>query len=183
MWQDAERPKPVEHAPREHVFLLGFLRSGTTLLERVLGMSDDVTILEERESLAALSQQFMHVPTGLEKLAALNGTPLDDARAAYWQSVRAFGAAPEGKVFIDKQPLNTFNLPLISKLFPEARILFAIRDPRDVVFSCFRRHFEVNSTMFEFLDLAGGARFYSAVIESGPGVPQQAAADASRAPL
>jgi tetratricopeptide (TPR) repeat protein len=166
-WQSRERPKSVKRAPREHVFLLGFLRSGTTLLERVLGMNSDVAILEERESLAVLSQQFVHVPTGLEKLAALNGAALDDARATYWQSVRAFGVEPEGKVFIDKQPLNTFNLPLISKLFPEAKVLFAIRDPRDVVFSCFRRHFEVNSTMFEFLDLADGAGFYSAVMNLG----------------
>ena len=166
-WRQGERPKPAERAPREHVFLMGFLRSGTTLLERVLDVHPDVVSLEERQSLADLSQQFMQVPMGLDRLAALKGLALETARARYWQGVRAFGVEPEGKVFIDKQPLNTFNLPMISKLFPEAKILFALRDPRDVVFSCFRRHFEVNQTMFEFLDLDDGARFYAAVMNVG----------------
>ncbi len=166
-WQRGPAPDPVGRAPRTHVFLLGFLRSGTTLLEQVLGTHGDVVRLEERESLQELSRQFMHVPTGLDRLAALQGAALDAARKSYWERVRGFGVEPEGKVFIDKQPLNTFNLPLISKLFPEAKVLFAIRDPRDVVFSCFRRHFEVNSTMFEFLTLEDGARFYDSVMNVG----------------
>jgi Tfp pilus assembly protein PilF len=166
-WKAKAQPKAVAGAPREHVFLLGFLRSGTTLLERILDMHPDVVNLEERDTLAALSQQFMSIPAGLNRLTALEGKALDDARESYWRGVRAFGVEPEGKVFIDKQPLNTFNLPLIAKLFPEARILFAVRDPRDVLFSCFRRHFEVNPVMYEFLDLVSGARFYDAVMNVG----------------
>ena len=166
-WQVGAKPAPVERAPREHIFLLGFLRSGTTLLERVLDMHPDVVSLEEHQTLAELSKQYMHVPTGLDRLAALRGAAYDNARAGYWRGVRALGIEPEGKVFIDKQPLNTFNLPLIAKLFPDAKVLFAVRDPRDVVFSCFRRHFEVNSTTFEFMDLVDGARFYAAVMNVG----------------
>lgn len=166
-WAGRDAPRPADRAPREHVFLLGFLRSGTTLLERVLASHPDVVNLEERESLAEPTRQYMHVPMGLDRLAALSGTAYDNARAAYWRAVRGFGVEPEGKVFIDKQPLNTFNLPLISRLFPEAKVLFALRDPRDVVFSCFRRHFEVNPVMFEFLDIADGARFYAAVMNVG----------------
>jgi hypothetical protein len=166
-WKAKAQPKAAAGAPREHVFLLGFLRSGTTLLERILDMHPDVVNLEERDTLAALSQQFMSIPAGLNRLTALEGKALDDARESYWHGVRAFGVEPNGKVFIDKQPLNTFNLPLIAKLFPEARILFAVRDPRDVLFSCFRRHFEVNPVMYEFLDLVSGARFYDAVMNVG----------------
>jgi len=55
-------------------------------------------------------------------------------------------------------------LPLIARLFPDARILFALRDPRDVVFSCFRRRFRINAGMFEFLTLDGAARYYDAVM-------------------
>ena len=166
-WRHGAAPAPVANGPRVHAFLLGFLRSGTTLLEQVLNTSTEVVNLEERDSLAELSGQFMRVPDGLENLAALEGAALDAARAAYWKRVRGYGVEPAGRVFLDKQPLNTFNLPLISKLFPEAKIIFALRDPRDVLFSCYRRHFEVNSTMFEFLSLAGGARFYDAVMRVG----------------
>lgn len=160
-------PRPVDHAPRVHVFLLGFMRSGTTLLEQALTRNPDVVNLEERPSLQSLAEQFMSVPRGLDGLRELDGNALDRARAHYWQAVRGFGVAPEAKVFVDKQPLNTINLPLIAKLFPEAKILFAIRDPRDVVFSCFRRHFEINATTYEFLDLESAARLYAAVMKVG----------------
>lgn len=158
---------PAADKPREHVFLLGFLRSGTTLLEQVLGSHPDVAVLEERETLSDFAPAFLMEKDGLERLAAQSEEELSKIRAQYWERVREFGGEPAGKVFIDKQPLNTFNLPVIAKLFPNAKILFALRDPRDVVFSCFRRHFEVNATMFEFLRLDDAARFYDIVMRVG----------------
>jgi hypothetical protein len=62
-------------------------------------------------------------------------------------------------VFIDKMPLNSVLLCLIAKLFPDAKILFALRDPRDVVFSCFRRRFGMTQQMFELLTLEGTAAY------------------------
>ena len=50
-------------------------------------------------------------------------------------------------------PLNAVFLPLIAKLFPRAKILLALRDPRDVVLSCFRRRFAMNAGMYEFTTL------------------------------
>lgn len=163
----AEKPAVSGDGPREHVFLLGFIRSGTTLLEQVLGSNADVAVLEERETLADIAPPFLLEAGGLDRLSALSDDELRELRARYWERVREFGGEPNGKVFIDKQPLNTFNLPVIAKLFPGAKILFALRDPRDVVFSCFRRHFEVNATMFEFLRLQDAARFYDAVMRVG----------------
>jgi hypothetical protein len=72
-----------------------------------------------------------------------------------------------GKVFVDKQPVNTVYLPLIAKLFPNAKILFALRDPRDVVLSCFRRRFEVNDSNFEMLTLESTARYYDRMMQLG----------------
>jgi len=169
---DGKAPAPEKSCasgdePREHVFLLGFIRSGTTLLEQVLGSNPDVVVLEERETLADVAPQFLWEGGGLDRLGALSNDELSTMRARYWERVREFGGESNGKVFIDKQPLNTFNLPIIAKLFPGAKILFALRDPRDVVFSSFRRHFEVNATMFEFLRLPDAARFYDAVMRVG----------------
>lgn len=55
-------------------------------------------------------------------------------------------------------------LPLIAKLFPHAKILFAMRDPRDVTLSCFRRRFALNPTTYEFLDLGRAAANYDATM-------------------
>ncbi len=73
----------------------------------------------------------------------------------------------DDRVFVDKHPFNTIKLPLILKLFPDAKILFAIRDPRDVVFSCFRRHFDVDFVKFAFLELESAAQLYDAVMGFG----------------
>ncbi len=152
---------------REHVFLLGFQRSGTTLLEQVLASHPDVTTLEERDVLEDTAQQFLVSVTGLQRLSALSGQGLEFARDLYWRRVAAFGTDPSGKVFVDKLPLHTIKLPLIAALFPEAKILFALRDPRDVVLSCFRRHFKINPSTYPFLTLRGTAEFYDGVMRLG----------------
>jgi tetratricopeptide (TPR) repeat protein len=161
------RPKPPEApeapqpgAPREHVFLLGFPRSGTTLLEQVLAGHPDVVTLEEKPLLEAAVREFLMDKASFERLIDADDTLLDPFRDLYWQLVRGQGLEPRGKVFIDKMPLYSLNLPLIARLFPSAKILFAERDPRDVVFSCFRRAFQINAGMYQFTSLEGSARFY-----------------------
>lgn len=147
-----------------HVFLTGFPRSGTTLLEQVLASHPEVVALEERETLADAQRAFLSRPSDLERLARAGEADLDPLREAYWARVRAEGADPTGKVFVDKHPLNTFRLPLILKLFPDARILFARRDPRDVVLSAFRRRFAMSGSAYQLLTLTGCAGYYDAAM-------------------
>lgn len=167
-WAVSERNvSSVESGVLQHIFLVGFPRSGTTLLEQALAGHPDVVTSEEVEGMRALIREYMANAAGLAKLAALSGPALDPFRAKYWNVFKDFGMNLQGKVFVDKHPLSTQMLPLIAKLFPRAKILFAIRDPRDVVLGCFRRPFRVNPAMFEFLTLAGTARFYDAVMGIG----------------
>jgi len=143
-----------------HVFLVGFPRSGTTLLEQVLASHPDVVSMEEKEALSDATRAFMTEPAGMVRLAGLGDPELSRYRDLYWKRVREFGIEPDGKVFLDKLPFNAVKLPLIAKLFPEAKILVAMRDPRDAVLSCFRRRFRINAFMYELLTLEGAARFY-----------------------
>ena len=149
---------------RAHVFLVGFPRSGTTLLEQVLAGHPDVTVMEERTCLMDSASEFFGSDAGLDRLAVLSGSGLDAWREAYWKRVAEAGIAPSTPVFVDKMPLNAVFLPLIAKLFPHAKILFALRDPRDVVLSCFRRRFGMNAGMFEFTGLESTAAYYGAVM-------------------
>jgi len=153
-----------EGGPSTHVFLLGFYRSGTTLLEQVLEAHPGIVTLEEREILAAPAERYLTSSAGLGQLDRLSGEALQNARDDYWRTLFRQGLKLRGKVFVDKHPLNTIKLPLIAKLFPEAKILFALRDPRDVILSCYRRHFQVNVAMYELLTLPGAARCYDAVM-------------------
>ena len=73
----------------------------------------------------------------------------------------------KGRTFVDKQPGGTIHLPLIRRLFPRAKIVFAVRDPRDVVLSCLRRGFQINALTYEFTTLDGAAACYDAFMRLG----------------
>jgi Flp pilus assembly protein TadD len=163
-WREVPPARPRAADPKAHVFLVGFPRSGTTLLENVLAAHPEVVSLEERDCLASAEVAYLSSAGGLERLARIGSGEAMRQRDAYWAAVRGFGVEPRGKVFIDKMPLSSRLLPLVAKLFPNARILFAIRDPRDVVLSCFRRRFGMNPSMYQLLTLEGAAAYYDAVM-------------------
>lgn len=158
-WRAAPGPSPV----RSHVFLVGFPRSGTTLLAHVLASHPKVELLDERRVFGDVAE-LLKTEAGLDRLAAMGEDELAFYRDAYWRRVAEFGAAGSKDVFVDKMPLNCEIQFLIAKLFPQAKIVFALRDPRDVVFSCFRRRFKITRQMYELLTLEGAARFYDVIM-------------------
>lgn len=145
------------------VFLVGFPRSGTTLLEQVLSTHSGLVCIEEREHLALAAQDVAGDPS---KLAALSDAEIEAIRAEYWKRVRA-EADVRGRIVVDKLPLNIIFLPLIRRVFPGAKILFALRDPRDVVLSCFQQRFGMNAAMVQFLQLETAAAYYDKVMSLG----------------
>jgi tetratricopeptide (TPR) repeat protein len=166
-WSSSAGPDTVGvHESHRHIFLMGFPRSGTTLLERVLTSHPDIVALEEVDALGVAGNALLDTDAGLANLCELNREEAMRCRRLYWSHVRqAMGEAIAKRTFVDKMPLHTVALPLVAQLFPDARILFALRDPRDVVLSCFRRRFFINSAMFEFLTLEGAARYYDTVMQ------------------
>ena len=160
-WPSAQAP---EDGPQTHVFLVGFPRSGTTLLEQVLAGHPDVMAMEERPCLIDSAKAFFGANADLDRLAALSDAELQPWRDLYWKRVAQTEGPLSKPVFLDKLPLNAVFLPLIARLFPKAKILLALRDPRDVVLSCFRRRFGMNAGMFEFTELENTAVYYDAVM-------------------
>jgi tetratricopeptide (TPR) repeat protein len=158
------RVEDDEVETKTHAFLVGFPRSGTTLLENVLASNREIVSLEEKQVLADSVRAFLSNDDGRQRLKRAQRADLTPYRQHYWRRVRQHGIATAGKIFVDKEPLTSIKLPLVARLFPRARILFAIRDPRDVVLSCFRRQFTMNPSMYEFLTIEGAARFYAAVM-------------------
>ena len=158
---------PAGGGTREHVFLVGFPRSGTTLLEKALAGNPEVVTLEEINHLAAAGRGYREDEAAWRRLMAITPEQAAASREIYWSGVRGSLGDVTDRILVDKLPLHTQALPLIAKLFPDAKILFALRDPRDVVLSCFRRRFEVNLAMYEFLTLEGAANYYDAVMTLG----------------
>lgn len=148
----AEAPSPA----RGHVFLTGFLRSGTTLAGQVLAAHPDVSTLDERTTIAPIAQSLLGGPDGAAGLTRAG----PEHRRAYWDAVRLHGVEPEGRVVVDKLPMHVAHLPVIARLFPEAQVLFVRRDPRDVVLGGFRRLFRANADTCRMTSLEGAARTY-----------------------
>ncbi|HEX5264538.1 MAG TPA: sulfotransferase, partial [Phenylobacterium sp.] len=161
-WQAAPAATPAAGQADGHAFLVGFPRSGTTLLEQALAGHSRVAALEEAPTLAAAHAEFMSTPQGLERLARLSPEEAAPWRARYWAEVSGYGVETAGRMFLDKAPAGTVDLPLVAKLFPDARILFAVRDPRDVTLSCLRNNFQLNAMTYAFTDLAETAGCYAA---------------------
>jgi len=164
VWRD---PAPAQAAPspvRCHVFLLGYPRSGNTLVENILASLAEVRTLEERPTLAEADREFLHDKAALDRLVHLDAALASRHREAYWRRVRADLPDVDGRVLVDMAPLNGIKLPMIARLFPEASVVVCRRDPRDVVLSCFRRHFRVNASTFQMAGLERAARHYDAVM-------------------
>ena len=163
-WRAAPPATDLRDPVSGHVFIVGFPRSGTTLLEVALEGHPRVVSLEESESLIEGIQEFMQQPEDLDRLRRAPPATLDALRESYWRRVAQNGVDVRGKVFVDKNPLDSLKLPLIAGLFPRARILIACRDPRDVVLSCFRHRFRMSAPMYELLTLEGTAAYYDTVM-------------------
>ncbi len=166
-WIAAWTPPPVPRAddPPDPIFLVGFPRSGTTLLERMLDAHPALSTLEEKDAIDVLRRCIAEKPGGYpDALARLSTSDLADLRARYWGEVgRHLGGAPPGPL-VDKMPLNSIEAGLIHRVFPRARFLLALRHPADVVLSNFMQAFKPNAAMVQFGSLASAARFYAGVM-------------------
>jgi tetratricopeptide (TPR) repeat protein len=160
-WPPASR-LPAPNSGASHVFLVGFPRSGTTLLEQVLAAHSCVSTLEEAPTLAAAYEAFLSDAGACAALTCLEPEEAAAWADHYWAGIRGRGVEVDDRVFVDKQPAGTLYLPIIARLFPHAKILFALRDPRDAVLSCFRQAFQMNAMTYAFTDLVEAAACYDA---------------------
>ena len=124
------------------VFIVGFPRSGTTMLEQMLDAHPRYVSMDERTLLQACVERMeargLGYPAQLDQLAA---DDLAGLRALYWAEAGKVVALAPGQILVDKNPLNMLRLPMIRRLFPQARIILALRHPCDVLLSCYMQNF------------------------------------------
>lgn len=158
-------------APYRLAFLGGHPRSGTTLLEQILGAHPDIRAFDEPE---AFPQEVLNqlTPTNALRgftLGDLNGlSPVRRAeiRRRYFKSLlREAQDQPASQVLLDKNPSPTSSLHLWLRLFPELKVIIALRDPRDVVMSCYLQNLPVNPITANFLSLERAAKHYADLMD------------------
>jgi len=152
--------RPVGSVPtgrrRAPAFLVGFPRSGTTLLDTMLMGHPDVRVLEEQPPLNVVAQALGDI----DRLVDLGEADIEALRETYFREAAKYVDLPDDALLVDKFPLHLIKVPLIHRLFPDARFILALRHPCDVVLSCFITNFRLNNAMANFIDLETSAHLY-----------------------
>lgn len=155
-WLESWNAPAIEPDRQSPVFLVGFPRSGTTLLDTMLMGHPDLEVMEERPMLTRIELEI----GGYEALAAMSPDQVKQAQERYFSIAREYTDLRDGARLIDKTPLSLNRVALIHRLFPNPTFVLALRHPADVLLSCFTSNFRLNSSMANFLRLDTAAEFY-----------------------
>tara|TARA_A100001011_G_scaffold25713_1_gene25323 strand:- start:2231 stop:3883 length:1653 start_codon:yes stop_codon:yes gene_type:complete len=147
------------------VFLIGFPRSGTTLLDSILRSHSEITVLEEKPYLLNLRHDFFKQnDNNLSSLLNITQDIRDKIRNEYFKKI--FSQISKNKrIIVDKFPLTIIELGFVKCIFPNAKIILAMRHPCDVVTSCFFSSFKINDAMVNFLSWSSTIQFYNKVFD------------------
>lgn len=138
-WPALQAPE----ATQSPVFVMGFPRSGTTLLEQMLDAHPRLQSMDERPFFHMLARQLenstgFQIPRDLGKLSQRD---CDELRMGYLTLACSKVPRRWDAQLVDKNPMNMLWLPLIHRLFPSARYVFALRHPCDVLLSNYMQNF------------------------------------------
>jgi tetratricopeptide (TPR) repeat protein len=166
-WQSIKsyKSKKIDFIEKDNlVFLLGFPRTGTTLLDTILMGHPDIIVLEEAPMAEIMIEDFNGIGTP-EDCYNLTKTDLIEFRKLYkFELEKQLGYSSKGNLIIDKHPLNTRYIPLLHHAFPDAKFIVALRHPCDCVLSCFMQNFEFNKGTGNFISLKKSTELYDATM-------------------
>lgn len=156
-WPALVAPKMLDSP----IFVVGFPRSGTTLLEQMLDAHPRLQSMDENPFFNRLAGILRnHDARVLEDLSVLRQYDCDELRKRYHAMVGERIERDWGARLVDKNPLNMQWLSVIQRLFPEAKLILAVRHPCDVILSCYMQHFRSNTLMAACSSLERAARAY-----------------------
>jgi tetratricopeptide (TPR) repeat protein len=157
--------------PARLAFLGGHPRSGTTLMEQILAAHPEIRAFDEPE---AFPQEVINVlcpaqatrGLALSDLSALSDVRRSDLRGRYFKSLmREVPGGNATELLLDKNPSPTNSLHLWLRLFPELKVIIALRDPRDVVLSCYFQNLPLNPATANFLSIERTAKHYADLMD------------------
>jgi len=154
---------PDENASIQPLFIVGMLRSGTSLVEQILVSHTEVHGAGELETMNQLVDPILsnfrdeNVSQDKRKISTVE---IDSVRSAYLETLTALDV-PE-KIITDKMPLNFRWIGFILSAFPAAKIIHVNRDPRATCWSIYKHYFptEGNGYAYDMEDLAGFYKLY-----------------------
>ena len=159
LYKSAIKPKWIQPT-----FLIGFPRSGTTLLDTILRTHSDIDVAEELPMLKKMNESLGYIST-ISMIENIDNKTAEIASNFYLEELKKYIEVGKKKIVIDKLPLNILQLPLINQIFPNAKFIMALRHPLDCVLSCWMQNFKLNPAMANMVDLDRIVDFYCTTME------------------
>ena len=163
-WQDLTSWDGLQVRPQSPVgpvFIIGFPRSGTTLLDTLLRGHPAIRVAEETDAVPALVNRLSgQSDERLETLAHLHDRNVEDIRKTYSDALARHVRPDDGVLPVDRFALNTVYAGEIHRIFPEARFILLLRHPADCVLSCFMQTFYETPANASFFTLEDSACLY-----------------------
>jgi len=148
------------------IFIVGFPRSGTTLLEQMLDAHPGLQSMDENPFFNRLADTLKrHDSRILGSLDVLRQFDVDELRKQYLLMVSEKIERRWDAQLVDKNPLNMLWLPFIHRLYPNAKYILAIRHPCDVLLSCYMQNFRASILLTASATLERLAHAYVGVMQ------------------
>ena len=149
------------------IFIIGFPRSGTTLLDTILRSHPSVEVIEEEpiidEFIKSLEKKINY---NFKNLENIREDTIEEMRNFYFNERNKFIKDKANKfVYIDKMPLNVIHIGEFLRFFPKSKFIFALRHPYDSVLSCFMQNFTPNNAMINFTNINDACYLYDLVMQ------------------
>ena len=166
-WIDTWTPQESTGNPQNQpAFLVGFPRSGTTLLGRVLDAHPKITVLDEKNLIAPIRSLLDKNQTSFpDILAQLKETEIKELREAFISRAEFYDYKQKsGNRLIDKMPFNLAEAGLIHRLWPRAKFIFMLRHPADSCLSSFMQDFQPNRGLINFDTIERTVALYTQIM-------------------
>ena len=143
-------------------FMVGFPRSGTTLLDTILRSHSSIEVIEEKPLVEKLVKNLDSLSqNNFKNLEKIGEEQINKIKDIYLKELKINTSKKnDEKILIDKLPLNLIYIGEILKVFPNSKFIFSLRHPCDCVLSCFMQNFKMNNAMANFLNIEDSAKLY-----------------------
>jgi Tfp pilus assembly protein PilF len=147
------------------IFLVGFPRSGTTLLDSILRSHSKILVLEEKLIISSIRDRFFEKNNKeIKALESLSENDILSFQSEYFDKLHEITKKDlHNIIIIDKLPLNLIEVGFIKRIFPQSKFILMLRHPCDTVLSCFMSDFKINEGMASFYNLKDATILYNEV--------------------
>ena len=159
-WQKINYPK----CDFDPIFLIGFPRSGTTLLDTILRSHPKINVIEEKPMVLKMISKIKN--NNIYSLEDISDQEIKYLRKEYFNELQKhINFNNKSTLYIDKLPLNIINVGEILRIFPNSKFILSLRHPMDCVLSCFMQDFKLNDAMSNFMNLKDAAILYKKTMD------------------